>query len=139
MRDTLDMGSARAAVICPVLPYPPVGGGHKRTLRLLEAMERAGVTPQIVTTDGSQPDGVTELRGRGWSVDVVEHRPPPARARLRQHLARRPSPYIPAVAARVRQLVAEGSAFVQVEHTQSAYYEREFGGTPWVLSLQNVD
>src|SRR5919106_5558473 len=68
MRDTLDMGSARAAVICPVLPYPPVGGGHKRTLRLLEAMERAHVTPQIVTTDGSRPDGVAELRGRGWSV-----------------------------------------------------------------------
>jgi glycosyltransferase involved in cell wall biosynthesis len=121
------------------MPYPPVGGGHKRTLRLLEAMERAGVTPQIVTTDGSRPDGVAELRGRGWSVDVVEHPHVTVRARLRQHLARRPSPYIPAVAARVRQLVAEGSAFVQVEHTQSAYYEREVGSVPWVLSLQNVD
>jgi polysaccharide biosynthesis protein PslH len=133
------MGSARAAVICPVVPYPPVGGGHKRTLRLLEAMERAGVTPQIVTTDDSRPDGIAELRGRGWSVDVVEHPPVTARARLRQHLARRPSPYIPAVAARVRRLAAEGSAFVQVEHTQSAYYERDLAGTPWVLSLHNVD
>jgi glycosyltransferase involved in cell wall biosynthesis len=139
MVDTLDMGSARAAVICPVLPYPPVGGGHKRTLRLLEAMKRVEVTPQIVTTDGSRPDGVAELRDRGWSVDVVEDAAVTARARLRQHLARRPSPYIPAVAARVRQLVAEGSAFVQVEHTQSAYYERDFAGTPWVLSLHNVD
>ena len=133
------MGSARAAVICPVLPYPPVGGGHKRTLRLLEAMERAGVTPQIVTTDGSRPDGAKELRGRGWGVDVLEPPPVTARARVRQHLARRPSPYLPAVAARVRELVAEGSAFVQVEHTQSAYYEHELGGARWVLSLQNVD
>ena len=133
------MGPARAAVICPVLPYPPVGGGHKRTLRLLEAMERAGVTPQIVTTDGSRPDGAAELRGRGWTVEVVEHPPVTVRARVRQHLARRPSPYIPAVAARVRRLVAEGSAFVQVEHTQSAYYEGALAGTPWVLSLHNVD
>src|SRR5918992_3300953 len=73
MRHTLDMGSARAAVICPVLPYPPVGGGHKRTLRMLESMERADVTPEIVTVDDSRPDGVEELRARGWSVDVVEH------------------------------------------------------------------
>jgi glycosyltransferase involved in cell wall biosynthesis len=102
-------------------------------------MERADVTPQIVTTDDSRPDGIAELRGRGWGVDVVEHPLPTARARVRQHLARRPSPYVPAVAARVGRLVSEGSAFVQVEHTQSAYYEREFAGTPWVLSLHNVD
>jgi glycosyltransferase involved in cell wall biosynthesis len=102
-------------------------------------MERAGVTPQIVTTDDSRPDGIAELRGRGWSVDVVEHPLATARARVRQHLERRPSPYIPAVAARVRRLAAEGSAFVQVEHTQSAYYERDFAGMPWVLSLHNVD
>jgi glycosyltransferase involved in cell wall biosynthesis len=133
------MDSARAVVICPVLPYPPVGGGHKRTLRLLEAMQRAGVTPHVVTADTARPDGAEELRGRGWAVDLLEHPRAALHSRILQHLSRRPSPYITAVATRVQQLVMEGCLFVQVEHTQSAYYERALGATPWVLSLQNVD
>ena len=51
----------RAVVVCPKLPHPPVGGSDKRTLRLLEAMDRAGVTPHLISSAGG-PDGVAALR-----------------------------------------------------------------------------
>lgn len=126
-------------MICPVLPYPEVGGGHKRTMRLLEAIEVAGVLPHLVTTDGRDETGASTLRSRGWAVDVVRDAPATVTGRASQHLRRLPSPYLPAVARRVAELVAEGCAFVQVEHTQSAYYHRSIGSAPWVLSLHNVD
>ena len=40
-----------ALVVSPILPEPPVTGGQKRTLRLLEAIERAGMHPRILTAD----------------------------------------------------------------------------------------
>jgi glycosyltransferase involved in cell wall biosynthesis len=128
-----------AVVICPVVPYPPMGGGHKRTLRLLEAIERAGAQVHLVTDDADNPAGAEALRERGWRVSVLPpHRQTP-RARAIQHARRLPSPYLGAVAARVRELVAEGCAFVQAEHTQSAYYGAAIAPAPWVLSLHNVD
>ena len=133
------MTSERAIVICPVVPYPEVGGGHKRTMRLLETIEAAGVTPHLLTTDGRDAGGVAALRSRGWVVEVLPDAPVTALRRARQHARRLPSPFLPTVAARLRELVAEGCAFVQVEHTQSAYYARAIGATPWVLSLHNVD
>jgi glycosyltransferase involved in cell wall biosynthesis len=129
----------RAVVICPVVPFPPMGGGHKRTLRLIEAMERAGATPHLVTDDAHAPDGVEALRGRGWRVDVVEAPAPTPLSRARQHLRRLPSPYLRPVAERVRLLVADGCAFVQAEHTQSAYYGAAIAPARWALSLHNVD
>jgi glycosyltransferase involved in cell wall biosynthesis len=125
-------------VVCPLLPYPPRSGGLKRTLRLLEAMERAGAVPNIVTTDAREP-AAGALRSRGWGVDIVPGPRPTQVRRARQHLMRRPSPYLPAVAARVRRLVGDGSTLVQAEHTQSAYYRRAIDGARWVLSTQNVD
>jgi glycosyltransferase involved in cell wall biosynthesis len=125
--------------VCPVVPYPPVGGGHKRTLRLLEALESAGGHPHLIVLDGSQPDGVRVLRERGWSVDVVPEPSGGLRSRLRQQLRRLPSPYVEEVARRLEGLVEEGCAFVQAEHTQSAYYAERLGDTPWILSLHNVD
>jgi glycosyltransferase involved in cell wall biosynthesis len=126
-------------VIAPVLPYPPLGGGHKRTLRLLEAIERAGGTPHVLTADPGGAAGAEVLRARGWGVDLFSEPAGTRVGRARQHLARLPSPYVPAIGVRVRELVAEGAAFVQVEQTQCAYYDHEFGETPWVLSLHNVD
>jgi glycosyltransferase involved in cell wall biosynthesis len=133
------MTSERAIVICPVLPYPEVGGGHKRTMRLLEAMESIGLAPHLLTTDGRDEGGVAVLRSRGWAVDILPEPPATQARRVRQHLARRPSPYLPGVAARLRELMAEGCAFVQVEHTQGAYYQAALGDAPWVLSLHNLD
>jgi polysaccharide biosynthesis protein PslH len=139
MLKTLAMDTDRAIVISPVLPYPEVGGSHKRTMRLLEAMEAAHVVPHIVTGDGRDEAAAAALRSRGWAVDVVAGERATVAARAGQHLRRLPSPYLGGVAARVAELVAEGCAFVQVEHTQSAYYDAALGDAPWVLSLHNVD
>lgn len=129
----------RLLVVCPILPQPPVTGGAKRTLRLLEAAERAGTTPHIVTDDAGAPGAAEALRARGWGVDVVAASAPSTRARLEMHTRRRPSPYLPAIAARLRELRYEGAALAQVEHTQSAYYHSTLAGLPTCLSLQNVD
>jgi glycosyltransferase involved in cell wall biosynthesis len=124
-------------VVCPLVPEPPVTGGQKRTLRLLEAMERAGLRPHVLTPDPGAPGAVAALRSRGWEVEVIEDPPPTLAERLRQHAARRPSPFLRRLGARVAEL-GRGAALVQVEHTQSAYY-RAPEGVPWVLSLHNLD
>jgi glycosyltransferase involved in cell wall biosynthesis len=120
------------------MPYPALGGGHKRTLRLLEALERAGGIPHVVTTDPRE-DGAEVLRERGWAVDILEEPTPSQVRRMRQHLSRLPSPHLVSVARRLSELVAEAPPFVQIEQTQSAYYDRELGGVRRILSLHNVD
>ncbi|TMK57659.1 MAG: glycosyltransferase [Actinobacteria bacterium] len=133
------MPSDRLLVVCPVLPFPPIDGGRKRTLRLLEAAAAAGFIPHILTTDGEDPTLVAALRERGWTVEVLAPPPTTLRHRLHQHLKRLPSPFIPSVDARLRELVHEPRTVVQIEHTQSAYYDQALAGIPWVLSLHNVD
>jgi glycosyltransferase involved in cell wall biosynthesis len=133
-----EMTEPRAIVVCPVLPHPPVTGGQKRTLRLLEALERAGARPYLVSHDDGSPAAAEALRSRGWVVDVAAEPPPTVRARVAQHRARLPSPYLHGVAARLARLQAEGAALVQLEHTQSAYYPVA-PGIPAVLSLHNLD
>jgi glycosyltransferase involved in cell wall biosynthesis len=125
---------ARAAlVICPRVPSL-ASGSAKRTVRLMEAMERAGVRPHVVSAD---PDGVAAaagLRERGWRVDLLHEPPGGTRARMAQHLHRRPSPFLRSVAGFLQ--AAEPPAFVQAEHAMSAYYALR---GPWVLSTHNVD
>jgi polysaccharide biosynthesis protein PslH len=130
--------SRRALVVCPLLPVPAESGGRKRTLRLLEAMERAGAKPHLITAD-DRPEAAAELRARGWAVDVAPAPRPSLRARAGQHARRLPSPYLTAVAARLASLAAEGCAFVQFEHTQSAYYFDQVRGAAVAVSLHNVD
>jgi len=127
-------------VVASVLPYPPLGGAEKRTLRLLEAMIRAGALPTLVVTSTPDPEAAAALGERGVKVEVAaEPRPGPLR-RLEQHVARRPSPYVPRLARLVGDWVtARRPAFVQFEHTQNAYYLRRARGAPTVLSLHNVD
>jgi polysaccharide biosynthesis protein PslH len=129
----------RMVAVCPLVPWPPADGGRKRTLRLLEAAERVGLVPHILTADGANPEGAEALRGRGWTVELLEPPPGDPRARLRQQLRRLPSPYQPRLEARLRELVAEAPTLVQIEHTQSAYYADALAGAPWILSVHNVD
>lgn len=129
----------RMVAVCPLVPWPPADGGRKRTLRLLEAAERVGLVPHILTADGANPEGAEVLRRRGWTVEVLEPPPSDLRARLSQQLRRLPSPYQPRLEARLRELVAEAPTLVQIEHTQSAYYAAALEGTPWILSVHNVD
>lgn len=119
-----------------MLPFPPVDGGRKRTLRLLEAADAVGIRPHILTTDTAD---AAPLRERGWTVEVLAEPPSTALARLRQHLRRLPSPAIPSIEARLRELAHEPGTLVQIEHTQSAYYDGALSGVPWILSLHNVD
>ncbi|HXA55262.1 MAG TPA: glycosyltransferase family 4 protein [Solirubrobacteraceae bacterium] len=128
----------RVVVVSAVLPHPPISGAHKRTLRLIEAIARAGGVPHLLTADRGEPGAAQELRAREWVVELLAQAPRSPTARLRQHLARLPSPYLSAVAARLREL-APRSVFVQFEHAQSAYYWGTIGGARSVLSLHNVD
>jgi glycosyltransferase involved in cell wall biosynthesis len=122
-----------AAVVSPLLPEPPVTGGQKRTLRLLETMERAGLLPHILTTDAGAPGAAEAIRARGWGLEIVDEPPPTPAQRLRQHVRRLPSPYLHRLAVRLARTPA---ALVQFEHTQSAYYPTT---VPTVLSLHNLD
>jgi glycosyltransferase involved in cell wall biosynthesis len=132
--------SPAALVVSSVAPYPTYGGGHKRTLRLLEAIRRAGATPHLIVTTRPEPSAAEELANRGIRLVPVDAPVPGSAARLRQHLRRLPSPYLPEVAERLGALRASNrAAFVQFEHTQNAYYFEAARGLPVVLSLQNVD
>jgi glycosyltransferase involved in cell wall biosynthesis len=127
-----------AVIVTSVMPHPPLSGGHKRTLRLMEAIARAGAIPHLVTVDSGQPGAADELRARGWRVDVPVEAPPTLRSRLRQHAARRPAPYLHSIDRRLRDL-APGAAFVQFEHPLNAYYWDAIGATRSILSTHNVD
>src|SRR5690349_5230788 len=126
-----------ALVVSPILPEPPVTGGQKRTLRLIEAIERAGLHPRILTADHGDEASLELLRGRGWTVEVVREPDPGPLDRVRQHLRRRPSPYLSSLAVRF-EVLAKDAALVQYEHTQSAYY-RAPKTAATVLSLHNID
>ncbi len=126
-----------AVVISPLLPEPPVTGGQKRTLRLLEAMERAGLHPRILSADPGAEGAESALRNRGWTVEIVPEPEPGWLDRARQHAQRLPSPRLHALAVRFTELAA-GAGLVQYEHTQSAYYAAP-PGVPSVLSLHNLD
>jgi polysaccharide biosynthesis protein PslH len=127
-----------AVIVTSVMPHPPVSGAHKRTLRLMEAIARAGAIPHLLTVDRGQPGAADELRARGWRVDVPVEAPPTLRSRLRQHAERRPGPYLQSIDRRLRAL-APGAAFVQFEHPLNAYYWNAIGATRSILSTHNVD
>jgi polysaccharide biosynthesis protein PslH len=127
-----------AVIVSSVMPHPPISGGHKRTLRLMEAIARAGAIPHLLTIDRGQPGAAEELRARGWRIDVLLEAPPSLGSRLRQHAARRPGQYLSSVDRRLREL-APDAAFVQFEHPLNAYYWDAIGSARSVLSTHNVD
>ena len=127
-----------ATVLCPRPPWPMTYGSAKRTYRLLEAMELAGVRPHLISQEGSE-ETVRAITGRGWGFDVAREEVPSLAARTRQHLVRRPSPYVADVARLLRERREPGLAFVQVEHAMSSYYADAHPSCPTVLSTHNVD
>jgi polysaccharide biosynthesis protein PslH len=133
------MALRRMVAVCPVVPWPPADGGRKRTMRLLEAAERVGLDLHLLTADRANVEGPEVLRERGWTVELLDPPPGGVRARLKQQLERLPSPYLPQVDERLRELVAAAPTLVQIEHTQSGYYSQALQGVPWILSTHNVD
>ena len=67
-----------AVVISPLVPEPPVTGGQKRTLRLLEAMERAGLHPRILTADTTSDGGRRSACATGAGRSTSSPSPSPA-------------------------------------------------------------
>jgi hypothetical protein len=67
---------SRAVIVSPLLPQAPVTGGQKRTRRLLEAMERAGPRPYVLTPDPGYAYGQAVVDG------VSGRDPRPAAQRL---------------------------------------------------------
>lgn len=129
-----------ALVVSTLLPYPPTGGAEKRTLRLLGAIQRAGANPYLLISEPAPADHVHELQGEGIRVEVAAGPPQGVLRRIGQHVARRPSPYVRPLAARIREHArTRGPAFVQIEHTVNGYYLPLLRGIPTVLSLHNVD
>lgn len=135
---SMPTAALRAIVVSPLIPYPAVGGGHKRTLRLIEAIERGGAHPHLLSADADGAVGAEALRARGWTVETF---PAPSASllnRARQHRRRLPGPHAPVLGERLRSLAAERTAFVQLEHTLSACYLDDVRIST-VLSLHNVD
>ena len=93
----------------------------------------------MLTADLDGAGAAAALRERGWRVELLQEPPPGRGARLVQHLHRRPSPYLRSVAVQLRVERREPPAFVQVEHTMSAYYVSEHPVRRWLLSTHNVD
>ncbi|MEH3053611.1 MAG: glycosyltransferase family 4 protein [Patulibacter minatonensis] len=117
---------ARAVVALPSLPLPPISGGRKRALRLVEAMARAGATPHLLAHAGTE-EQVAAIRALGWDAEVFPH-PRPGSAvklarRLRQDVMGEPEPHHSALASRVAEL-GEDAAIVQLEEAWLEQYVR---------------
>jgi polysaccharide biosynthesis protein PslH len=132
----------RAVVACPSLPLPPVSGGRKRTLRLVEALARAGATPHILSLAGTDAQ-IEAIRERGWLAEVHPHPPAgPARKlaqRLRQDRVGEPEPHHPVIAGRLEAL-AQDAAVVQLEEAWLEQYASRIPAGPLVVaSPHNAD
>lgn len=132
------MPSPRAVFVCSRLPYPPVSGGVKRTLRLLEAADRAGLAVHVHTSERPEQSALAVLESRGWQVYVASERLASVGRRLDQHRRRLPAPRSKLLAAEVR-VNSVHSAFVQAEGIMSASYLLDPLGAPRIFSTQNVD
>ena len=135
------MSRPRAVVALPSLPDPPISGGRKRALRLIEAIDRAGAQPHLLAIAGTD-EQIDTLRARGWEAEVFPHevtKLQPLR-RLRQDWVGEPEPHHPALAARIAEL-AQGAAIVQYEEAWLEQYATVVpaGGPLRVASPHNAD
>jgi glycosyltransferase involved in cell wall biosynthesis len=134
----------RAVIACPSLPDPPISGGRKRALRLIEAIDRAGAQPHLLAVAGGE-EHIAALQARGWEAEVLPHVAPAGavaklRARLRQDVIGEPEPHHPALAARIAEL-SRGAAIVQMEEAWLEQYTPLGSGSGALLvaSPHNAD
>lgn len=136
------MTAVRAVVACPSLPLPPISGGRKRALRLIEAIARAGATPHLLALAGTD-EQISALRALGWEAEVHPHPQAGAigklRGRVRQDLVGEPEPHHPVLAARIAEL-SRGAAIVQMEEAWLEQYTPMVPRGPLVVaSPHNAD
>ncbi|MBO9534603.1 MAG: glycosyltransferase [Solirubrobacteraceae bacterium] len=101
-----------------------MSGGRKRTLRLVEALDRAGAVPHVLALAG-EPEQIAAMRERGWKAEVHPH-PPAGSARkliqrARQDVVGEPEPHHRVMASRIAAL-APGAAIVQLEEAWLEQY-----------------
>lgn len=126
-------------VVALTFPFPADSGGTKRTLRLLEAADRAGLEVRLFTPDQPAPEAEQALVERGWEVHVVADDVTGARARAEMHIRLQAGRRSRRLAAAVRAAVGPATAFVQAEHAVTATYLEGLHNVPRILSAQNVD
>lgn len=127
-----------ANVVCPRYPYPPVGGGVKRSLRLLECLERAGLRIRVLTDDRPGHDAIDALSRRGWEIYVAADRGSSGLRRVQQHLLRLPGPRSLDLAEQLRGSAAAGS-LTQLEGVVAAAHATWPHRSPLVFSTHNVE
>lgn len=130
--------TATAALVCPRFPYPPVSGGVKRTLRLAECMQRAGLHPTILTDDRPDPGALGELARRGMGCQVAGDRGFGWTRRVQQHLLRLPGPRSGSIVSGARAIAAEGG-MIQLEGVIAASHVAFQSSGPIVFSTHNVE
>ncbi|MDQ8043772.1 MAG: glycosyltransferase family 4 protein [Solirubrobacteraceae bacterium] len=134
------MTRPRAVVACPSLPHPPISGGRKRALRLIEAIDRAGARPHVLALAGTT-EQIEQIRDLGWEAEVHPHQITPLQPlrRLRQDLVGEPEPHHPQLAARIAEL-SRGACIVQMEEAWLEQYTGVAADGPLrVASPHNAD
>ncbi len=126
-------------MVCSWFPFPVTSGNRKRTVRLAEAIERAGATPVLLTVERPGQEALEEVERRGWRAHTASGDGGKGLSRLGQHLRAFPFSESPAMAAALRQL-APRAAFVQLEEERFLQYARFLPEhTRSVMSVYNVD
>jgi glycosyltransferase involved in cell wall biosynthesis len=138
--DRLPDRAPYAVMVASNFPLPETSGGRKRTIRLLSAMARAGLTPVLLT---SEPIGTVQRRAfadRGWVAESHPGSSESAAPRLHQHTRRLPIRLSRGLARRL-QALAPGAAFVQFEEIWAMSYAvaEPVTRTPTVASTYNVE
>jgi polysaccharide biosynthesis protein PslH len=118
-------------------------GGRKRSTRLLEAMERAGVTPHIVVPHlllpEDEPEARAEAKRRGWPLEDVPYPAHSAVTRIRQHVRREMIRHSSLLVARLHEL-ARTAVFTQFEEIGTMQYVTDAPSQiPAIASPHNVD
>jgi glycosyltransferase involved in cell wall biosynthesis len=128
-----------AAIVCPRYPYPAVAGGIKRSLRLAECMDRAGLRVVVFTDDYPSPEAVEVLNRRGWDTHVARVDSSPLLRRVQQHVLRLPGPRSGALAHELTDTVRRRGALIQLEGVVAASHLSLPLPTPVIFSTQNVE
>jgi polysaccharide biosynthesis protein PslH len=128
-------------IVTAYFPFPETSGGRKRAARLATAIERAGVTPVLLTTDPiDHPEARQAVAERGWIAECHPQSDSSTAARVHRHIRRMPVSISRNLALRLR-LLAHDAAFVQFEEIWALPYL--LSGTRWgiptVASMYNVE
>jgi polysaccharide biosynthesis protein PslH len=129
-----------AVIVTAYFPFPETSGGRKRAARLATAIERAGVTPVLLTADPIGLEARQAVAERGWIAECHPHADSTAAARLHRHARRLPVSISRSLALRLR-LLARDAAFVQFEEIWALPYfvSDATWGVPTVASMYNVE